>query len=728
MKSFPSGDASTSSEETQPELLADILPSFEFYYNLHRNIPSLPVGNDFYEHPPSYQSSVDDQISDITCPSSVSTANHPRAASATIESLTIPAATEGAGLLPIEKLYTLPDLRQSVSVEIYVTKQPYKINQPPEFEDILKEYTSGDVIHGYVVIENKSNEPIKFDMFYLTLEGVATRYETVGGRKKRYLKRFLRMVELSASWCYVVEDINSGNLMCSLRDQYDGSRYGLSNDRLLLPGIRRKKNFTFKVPSQLLDDTCPQNHFSHKLLPPSLAVDRYENRGMHNNLDFLSTLGYYRQSSRGSPLLTSDMSDDASVTYAIDGKLVGRSKSGHSCILSQNKFHLRVIPFGFDLSPVTPCETSQGMTALEKSILSRLQVMDVFFTKLEKGEPLTREDLEDISDDDHRQARTKYSYVSELGLHREEEKNFNIDSGKQGIVDSGMAYSMRRRVSLEERLKFTKGSSNPRKDKNGVLNLKVICPRSHLPYAPPHLMKAKNSLAQKTKTLQESVKQMKSSISIEDCEALKGIKFAFTCSESKSGEEHNPPTVNNVTAELLCLTQKSQGCHLVPMSPAFLLDQTKFRNFTSNCEKIRNKIEDYRKRFAADEERFKNLFFDAEGLELGFYKIIPKYMIEEISRLASMEADVQVASNYLKVGNVDQIKKLPWFSIASHEFKMSGEVKLTVVNPQKLTLVPSFESCLFSRHYFVRLTFIFDNSVGQCTVDAPVQVRNLYND
>ncbi|SJM86068.1 uncharacterized protein ZBIST_2632 [Zygosaccharomyces bailii] len=714
--------------ESESDVLVDILPSFEFYYNLHRNIPSLPAGNDFYEHPPAYQASLHDSVSENTCVSSVSQANEPRIAnSAAIEGSTIRPGTDPPGFLPIEKLYTLPNIKEPVSVKIHVTKQSSKFNKQPEFENMLKEHTSGDVIHGYVIIENKSDKPIKFDMFYLTMEGVVTRYERNGGVITKYNKRFLRMVELSASWCYVVEDITSGDFLCSVHDQYDDTHYGLTNDKILCPRKARKKFFTFKVPSQLLDDTCPQSHFSHKLLPPSFGIDRYENNGIYRDLEVQPSLGYYRHSTRGFPLLTSDLSEDVSITYAIVGNIVGRSKDGQHCILSQGKYHLRIIPFGFGLNLASMCEASQTLAAFEKSVLSRLQVMDVFFSKLEKGAPLTREDLEDLADDDHRQQRSKSSYVSELGLHRETEKTKLIDSDEQDLVETGLAYTLKGATGLESTLNLLTGRPENKREKNGVLNVKVINPKAALDYYAPDLIRARNSFAQKPKVLQENLKQMKESILMEEKGSLTTIKFVLTCSESKSGEQHAPPQLKNVTAELISITKKTQGCHSVPVSPTLLLDHIKFKNLTGNYKKIRDKVLDYLQKFAAEEENFKNIFYDETGLELSIDRIIPKSMVEEVSRLASIEVDIKNVKDYLKVVNLGQIRKQPWSKVTSHEFKNIGEIKLAISNPQKFTVVPTFETCLCSRYYFIRMCFIFDRSVGECTVDVPVQIRNLFN-
>ncbi|AQZ15121.1 hypothetical protein BZL39_H04990 [Zygosaccharomyces parabailii] len=592
---------------------------------------------------------------------------------------------------------------------------------------MLKEHTSGDVIHGYVIIENMSDKPIKFDMFYLTMEGVVTRYERNGGVLVKYNKRFLRMVELSASWCYVVEDINSGEHLCSLRDRYDGTRYGFSNDKIFLPRVPHKKSFTFKVPSQLLDDICPQSHFSHKLLPPSFGIDRYGNNGMYQDVEVNPLLGYYRHSTRGSPLLTSDLSENVSITYAIVGNLVGRSKDGHPCILSQSKYHLRIIPFGFGLNLASMCEASQTLADFEKSVLSRLQVMDVFFSKLEKGAPLTREDLEDLEDDDHSQQRSKSSYVRELGLHRETEKTKIIESDEQDFVDSGLAYTLKSATGLEATLKLLTGKPENKKDKNGVLNVKVTRPKEALDYYAPDLIRTHNSFAHKPKSLQENIKHMKESTLMKEKESLTTIKFMITCSESKSGEQHSPPQLKNVTTELVCLTKNTQGCHLAPVSPILLLDHSKFKSFKSNYQKIRDKVLDYRERFAAEEEKFQNLFYDEANLELSVDRFIPKSMVEEVSRLSSIKVDVKNVKDYLKIVNLEEIQKNSWSKVTSHEYKNGGEIRLAVSNPQRFTLVPTFESCLCSRYYFIRISFIFDKLVGECTVDVPVQIRNLFN-
>lgn len=77
---------------------------------------------------------------------------------------------------------------------------------------------------------------------------------------------------MAASWSYNHEDVNTGEDLCGFFDSIDKTSFGLPNSRILNPGDKRKKFFTFKIPNQLLDVTCKHGHFSHSLLPPYIRV------------------------------------------------------------------------------------------------------------------------------------------------------------------------------------------------------------------------------------------------------------------------------------------------------------------------------------------------------------------------------------------------------------------------------------------------------------------------
>ena len=269
-------------------------------------------------------------------------------------------------------------------------RQAPRFGQSPQCENMLKEYTSGDIIHGYFTVENKSSKPIKFDMFYLTLEGKTSSKTTTPFGVQKTSKIFLRMVDMAASWSYNQEDVNTGEDLFGFYDSVDQTRFGLPNDRTLNPGDKRKKFFTFKIPNQLLDITCKHRHFSHSLLPPTLGFDRAQ--GSHAELSapiFSESLGYGRLSERGSSLLLNDNSRNSLIGYSINAMLVGKDvTSGHVCLMSEQKYSIRIVPFGFRCNPVSKEKCLKDLEDFNISIAKSLGRIERVFSKLRRGAPI----------------------------------------------------------------------------------------------------------------------------------------------------------------------------------------------------------------------------------------------------------------------------------------------------------------------------------------------------
>ena len=340
--------------------VVDVLPSFEMYNTLHRHIPQGNVDPDRHDFPPSYQEannstatgaagssadlshqSLSTDALGATRSSSTSnlenliplrTEHHSIAAHQSTavdeDSLDIPPILDDLNdtdNIFIDKLYTLPKMSTPIEITIKTTKHAPIPHVKPEEESILKEYTSGDLIHGFITIENKSQANLKFEMFYVTLESYISIIDKV--KSKRTIKRFLRMVDLSASWSYSKIALGSGVDFIPADVDYDGSVFGLNNSRVLEPGVKYKKFFIFKLPLQLLDVTCKQEHFSHCLLPPSFGIDKYRNNCKYSGIKVNSVLGCGHLGTKGSPILTNDMSDDnLSINYTIDARIVGKDQ------------------------------------------------------------------------------------------------------------------------------------------------------------------------------------------------------------------------------------------------------------------------------------------------------------------------------------------------------------------------------------------------------------------
>ena len=91
-----------------------------------------------------------------------------------------------------------------------VTVFDYKFILQKKLENLVKpefinpyvyEYQQGDVISGYIVIENASSKPIPFDMFVVLFEGVFMITNSDHGKSAIpvKIKKFLELFDFSAS-------------------------------------------------------------------------------------------------------------------------------------------------------------------------------------------------------------------------------------------------------------------------------------------------------------------------------------------------------------------------------------------------------------------------------------------------------------------------------------------------------------------------------------------------
>lgn len=246
----------------------------------------------------------------------------------------IAASHDTYGHTVLDNIDRLPKLHNSpIDIQIHVTKDIPQPHVASDAETRLKEYSSGDVVNGYITITNTADKPVDFGMFLVTLEGTVKATERVNakfidaGKIKRILmKKFLKMYDLNALYGYGYIPRSAGvEYDFMSRDQHDGAVLGLPDERVLQPGVKYKKFFTFKFPEKLLDNSCINAVLPHVLPPPSMGVDRtcFYNRGSAIVLN--RALGYGFMNVKGTPLLTKDYGfDDVSVAYTIEAKFIDK--------------------------------------------------------------------------------------------------------------------------------------------------------------------------------------------------------------------------------------------------------------------------------------------------------------------------------------------------------------------------------------------------------------------
>ncbi|CAR26774.1 hypothetical protein ZYGR_0I00450 [Zygosaccharomyces rouxii] len=194
-----------------------------------------------------------------------------------------------------------------------------------KIQRILNEYTNGDIVHGFLELKNVSSEPVKFDAFYLSLEGHMV--VTDSQSRSRKTKSILKMDD------------------DEVLENKQGDDIGLPSDRILRSHTNYKKEFVFKIPGQLLEPVCQHGILQHYDLPPSLGLDKHHQKLKYQNLKIDKILGYTRANEIGSPIWPLDQAEDLSIDYSIETILVGDNaqKDGH-CIIKQFEHFIRIIP------------------------------------------------------------------------------------------------------------------------------------------------------------------------------------------------------------------------------------------------------------------------------------------------------------------------------------------------------------------------------------------------
>ncbi|KAI5961260.1 uncharacterized protein KGF55_004185 [Candida pseudojiufengensis] len=214
--------------------------------------------------------------------------------------------------------------------------------KPVIIDPSLKEFTQGDYIHGYITMENTSDEPISFDMVYVVFEGTLTVLESNLTSLVKF--KFLNMMDLFASWSYanidrLVTDNGYPHDWCDGEiDPYDNTLLSIDVKRIFEPHVTYKRYFTFKIPEKLLDDECDHSLPMHTQIIPTFGIDRQNippSLLLANKSTQIKDLAFI----------------DSNITYSVDARVIGRAskyncqtEKDHFILAKQASCPIRVIP------------------------------------------------------------------------------------------------------------------------------------------------------------------------------------------------------------------------------------------------------------------------------------------------------------------------------------------------------------------------------------------------
>lgn len=167
-------------------------------------------------------------------------------------------------------------LADQLKVDVRLTSGAGRRGVKPQFYDGQDyEFLQGDLIHGHVTFLNVSKDPLPFDMVSVVFEGrVSVNGEDAAGNKKPVVfYKFLNMFDYRALWtpAYFDDSISEADLV----DPTDGSVLMLPAERYFEPGVKYKKFFNFTIPEKLLECACEVHELDgHCNLLPLIGLDK----------------------------------------------------------------------------------------------------------------------------------------------------------------------------------------------------------------------------------------------------------------------------------------------------------------------------------------------------------------------------------------------------------------------------------------------------------------------
>lgn len=152
----------------------------------------------------------------------------------------------------LDNLDSLTSLQGMVRQDIFFTKDDLEtMGKTVIIDNETVEYDQGDMIRGYITIENLTAKAIPLNVYYVLFQGIY--------RNDHKCENFIQMVDFKASLNYDGVE--------TLIDPDDGTY--LTMGSTLLPQIKYKRFFTFRVPSSLLEYACGAHLGKHLQAPPS---------------------------------------------------------------------------------------------------------------------------------------------------------------------------------------------------------------------------------------------------------------------------------------------------------------------------------------------------------------------------------------------------------------------------------------------------------------------------
>lgn len=731
----------------------DVLPSFQMFQSiLKRN--DFEFDEDTLGAPPQYERSspsppprererdidtviqdeelehgvyFSDNESDTPHPAPASPAAHtaPRAGHAPPGSRGV-ISHEAYGTSVVDNIDRLPVAKSlPLDIQIYVTKDVPIPNEKNELQTRLKEYSSGDIVNGYVVITNTLNKSVDFGLFTVSLEGTV-KVHTLGpdGKRRIVTKKFLKMFDLNASYNYGIIPSSAGiHYEPYLIDASDGCIMGLPDDRILQPQQKYKKFITFKFPAMLLDNACLQNIFRHTMPPPSFGVDESAFGERASTIELNKLLGYGYLSVRGLPVLVRDYAfPHTSISYTVEAKFIDKKFATNQAlpvhaheindpnnpsqyVISKSaQYFLRFVP-DVSLQVETYSKTYTFLSetfdkiGIDGVLASGLSGSHTWRFVRNMNASIEQEiedalDRKEMSDSDVKAKQVRHAALKGPALERGIAGHLESPAvGKRG--PAGYVESPATSIS-SRKFKFLQAA------KTGDVRVLVRVPAKILRYGSPSLIQKYNSTplllpvsSRDGLALLPVTSNIEEIYNRNSAASLLAVQFELVYTG------HDPPEIAQVVYSIVAWSYSSS--HPFPVS----LDHDFFYKFPYgsdvqlNLEALKEQLNGYIK-FLKDS-----------------HTEVSRSAYSYLKGLTSMSVKKDVVKDYFHKAHAGDLEEGEWVKVDGlWRKKVSAKLR---VKSTSLTLVPSFQHCLLGRLYCLQVCVRFKGE-SLCCVDVPILV------
>lgn len=566
---------------------------------------------------------------------------------------------------------------RNIKIDIHLTKDIGKVGEVPTPVNANQvEYQNGDLVNGYILINNTTKEPIDFTFFYVVFEGIFMINQN-GQSKTKRVKKFIEMFDFAGSYNslhinrLVTEydgPFNWGPNACPFVPDKVDNTYGVMPGRKIPPDKTIKRFFSFKIPNNLLDIECDDNSYNHLQLPPTMGDKHIKDFSFNNTIIDYSVLARF---------IGKDALYNFNTNKGLDTKVVN-DEGDEYVIFKDAKQSVRVVPFSFP--PIT-----------SHPIIHYNNFIDVIDQKINMGEK--------IKQASHQKSNNDLSaLIASFEDQLNPDKNVKLKQLYQRSRDNKQQPKPQT-YNIDYLLKEKK-IFNPKR-----YPLVVSTPKTtyRIPYKPPV-------------THNRVQKKLNGNIEIP-------ITLMFS---------NKPVAIKRIRCEVIALTLESRNSSIpfeFNQDMLFSNKNVKIKDFYRDNDNFTTLI---KQPCEAKLTQLKNL---SKDIDISSCQI-PKDLIDLLKVLSSIhEKYNSFKVNTWSLSQNNQIlKQANELSIINDNnccnFTLNldlhdlSHITIDKNNPPPIALVPCFQSCYMCRFYYVRILITFAND-EIIAFKVPLSIDNL---